>query len=174
MVFNNAQWNAPCWHFLVSVKHKTQFEEKKLLLHMLNTDIPSTFIHWIRSFLNDSRARAQLFNVFSCSWCFSQGLLQDSVLVLLLFLFYINDLVLCLKMMELLPSLLITSWSSLQLIKRRCWNCCPVSSKLSCDLEPGMEIKLERQQIWGISLLHLVQWHYLESYYLHWHSEGLR
>ena len=59
---------------------------------MLNTDIPSTFIHWIRSFLNDSRARVQLFNVFSCSWCFSQGLLQDSVLVLLLFLFYINDL----------------------------------------------------------------------------------
>ena len=38
---------------------------EKLLLHMLNTGIPPTFIRWIRSFLIDRRGRVQLFNVFS-------------------------------------------------------------------------------------------------------------
>ena len=36
----------------------------KLLIHMLETGIPSAFIRWIQSFFNDRRARAQLFNVF--------------------------------------------------------------------------------------------------------------
>ena len=65
---------------------------EKLLLHMLNTGIPPTFIRWIRSFLTDHRGRVQLFNVFSSSRRFTQDLPQSSVLAPLVFLFYINDL----------------------------------------------------------------------------------
>ena len=65
---------------------------EKLLLHMLDTGIPSTFIRWIWSFFNDRRARVQLFNVFSSSRRFTQGLPQVSVLAALIFLFYINNL----------------------------------------------------------------------------------
>ena len=66
--------------------------KEKPLLHMLNTGTPPTFIRWIRSFLNDLRGRVQLFNVFSSSRRFTQGLPQSSVLAPLLFLFYIIDL----------------------------------------------------------------------------------
>ena len=38
---------------------------EKLLLHMINTGIPFPFIRWICSFLDDHRARVQLFNVLS-------------------------------------------------------------------------------------------------------------
>ena len=65
---------------------------EKLLLYMLDTGIPSTFIRWIRSFFNDHRARVQLFSVFSFSRRFTQGLPQDSVLAPLLFLFLIKNL----------------------------------------------------------------------------------
>ena len=124
---------------------------------MLNTGIPSTFIHWIRSFLNDRRARVQFFNVFSSIDVFLKVYFKVPFLPFYSSCSTLTIWLLCLKMMELLPSLLITSRSSLQLIKRRCWNCYPVSSKLCCDLKPWIEIKLERQQIWGIFLLHLVQ-----------------
>ena len=63
-----------------------------LLLHLLDTGFPSTFVRWIQSFFNDRRARVQLFNVFSSSRRFTQGLPQGSVLAPLPFLFYINNL----------------------------------------------------------------------------------
>ena len=59
---------------------------------MLNTGIPPTFIRWIPSFLYDRRGYVQLFNVFSSSQRFTQGLPQGSVLAPLLFLFYIKYL----------------------------------------------------------------------------------
>ena len=46
---------------------------EKLLLHMVNTGIPPTFICWIRSFFFDRRGRVQLFNVFSSNRRFTQG-----------------------------------------------------------------------------------------------------
>ena len=47
---------------------------KKLLLNMLDAGIPSTFIRWLRSFLNDHRARVQLFSLFGSSCRFNQDL----------------------------------------------------------------------------------------------------
>ena len=59
---------------------------------MLDTGIPSAFIHCISPFFNDRRARVQLFNVFSSSCRFTQGPSKGSVLAPLLFQFYINNL----------------------------------------------------------------------------------
>ena len=59
---------------------------------MLDAGIPPPFIRWIKSFLNDRRARVQLFNVFSSSRSFTQGLPQGLALAPLLFLFFINNL----------------------------------------------------------------------------------
>ena len=65
---------------------------EKLLLHMLDTGIPPTFVRWLQSIFNDCRARVQLFNVFSYSRRFTQGLPQGSVLSPLFFLFHIDNL----------------------------------------------------------------------------------
>ena len=59
---------------------------------MLNTGIPPTLICWICPFHSDGRGLVQLFNVFSSSRHFTQGLPQGSALAPLLFLFYINNL----------------------------------------------------------------------------------
>ena len=59
---------------------------------MLDAGIPPPFIRWIKSFLNDRRARVQLFNVFSSSRSFTQGLPQGFALAPLLFLFFIKNL----------------------------------------------------------------------------------
>ena len=48
--------------------------KEKLLLYMLDTGISSTFVQWIQSFFDDRRARVQVFNVFSSSCRFTQGL----------------------------------------------------------------------------------------------------
>ena len=73
-----------------SKAYDTVWREK--LLNMLDAGIPSTSIRLLYSFLNDRGAGIQLFNVFSSSRCFTQGLPQGSVLPPLLFLFYINNL----------------------------------------------------------------------------------
>ena len=68
------------------------FQQQRLLLNMLDAGIASTSIRLLYSFLNDRRAGFQLFNVFSSSRRFNQGLPQSSVLPPLLFLFYLNNL----------------------------------------------------------------------------------
>ena len=145
---------------------------EKLLLHILDTGIPSTFIRWIRSFFNDPRALFQLFNVFSSNWCFTQGLPKDSILARLLFLLFIYNLASIRRRWSYssLPWWHLNPHYSTQ--ERRCWSCCPVSSKLCIDLKPGMEIKFEHWKKWGISLFHLVQQKYFATCYLHWNSEN--
>ena len=143
---------------------------EKLLLHMLNTGIPLTFICWIRSSLIDRRRRAQLFNVFSSIRCFTQGLLQGSVLAPVLFLFYIIDLASTLSN-DAVIALFVDRWClypHYSSKKGRCWNYYPVSSKLYCDLESGTEIKLKRWEKWGMPLLYLVKRQFLEPNYLYW------
>ena len=65
---------------------------EKLLFYMLDSGNLSTFIGWIRSFFVDRRAGVQFFNVFSFCRRFIQSLPHGSVLVPLLFMFYINNL----------------------------------------------------------------------------------
>ena len=138
---------------------------------MLDTGIPSTFIRWIWSFFIDLRARVQLFNVFSSSRRFTQDLPQGSVLTLLIFLFYINNLASSLNNNAVIAHF-ADDVSILTTVHKK--EDAEVSSKLRRDVEPGMENKFERWQKWGMSLLYLVQRQYLESNYLYWCSESSR
>ena len=70
---------------------------EKLLLNMLDTGIPPTFMRWLRSLFSNLRACVQLLKVFSSSRRFTQGLTQGCVLAPLLFLFYVNNLASLLK-----------------------------------------------------------------------------
>ena len=92
---------------------------EKLLLHVLNTGIPSTFIHCIRSFLNTavdvSNSSTSLIPV-------------DVLLKVYLKVPFLPHYSFCftltiwpprLKTMQLLPFLLMTSLSSLQLVKSK-------------------------------------------------------
>ena len=65
---------------------------RSVLLCMKDKGIPVQMIRWLRSFLNDRRARVCLNGHLSKSYIFKQGLPQGSVLAPLLFLFHINDL----------------------------------------------------------------------------------
>ena len=116
---------------------------EKLLLHMLNTGIPPTFICWIRSFLSNCRAHVQLFNVFSSSRCFAQGLPQGSVLAPLFFLFYINDLASTLNN-DAGIALFADDIAIFTTARKKEDAEAAAQSVLNCcDLKPGMEIKLE-------------------------------
>ena len=129
---------------------------EKLLLHKLNTGISPTFICWICSFLIDCRVGVQLFNVFSSSHCFTQGLPQRSVLAPLLFLFYINDLASTLND-DALIALFADDVPILTAARKREDPEATAQVNLCCDLEPGMEIKLERWEKWVMPLLYLVK-----------------
>ena len=92
---------------------------EKLLLHMLNTGIPPTFICWVRSFLNDRR---DVFNL-------SMSLVPVAVLLKVylkvpFLLLYASCSTLTIwplysRTMQFLPFLLITSLSSQPFEKRK-------------------------------------------------------
>ena len=78
------------WFCLISTKLGTLFGGKS---YCYPCSMYSGYHHpLLCSFLNNQRAPVQLVNVLSSSRRFQQGLLQGSVLVPLLFLFYINNL----------------------------------------------------------------------------------
>ena len=92
---------------------------EKLLLHILNTGIPLTFIHWIRSFLNTAGDVSN----------FSTSLIPVDVLLKVYFKVpFFPHYSFCftltiwsprLKTVQLLPFLLMTSLSSLHLVKSK-------------------------------------------------------
>ena len=103
---------------------------EKWLFHMLDTAIPSTFICWIHSFFYDCTAHVQFFNAFSSNRCFTYGSPQGSVLGPLIFPFNINNLASSLNDDAVIALCWLRVNPHYSLQKRRCWSCCPVSSKL--------------------------------------------
>ena len=108
-------------------------------------------IHLIQSFFNNRRARVQLFNVFQFQSMFYSR-----------FTARFHSCPFTLPVLYQQFSFLAQRWSSgsslcwgrlnphYSMWERRCWNHCPVSSKFRSDLDPGMEIKFELWQKWGL------------------------
>jgi ribonuclease HI len=69
---------------------------ERLLTSMLQKGVPSPYILWLFSFLQNRQAIVRFNGVFSHSRKMCQGLPQGSVLAPILFLFYINELADCL------------------------------------------------------------------------------
>ena len=65
---------------------------ERLLMCMADKGVPTPYILWIRSFLENRQARVRVNNTLGKSYYLSQGLPQGSVIAPLLFLFYIDNL----------------------------------------------------------------------------------
>jgi hypothetical protein len=63
-----------------------------LLATMLRKGVLVRYVWWIQGFLSKRQARVCLNRAYSRSWVMREGVLQESVLAPLLFLFVINDL----------------------------------------------------------------------------------
>ena len=92
---------------------------EKLLLHMLNTGIPPTFIHWIRSFLNTTGNVSNLSTSLIPVDVLLKVYLKVPVLSHYSSCFTLTIWPPRLTTVQLLPSDLMTSLSSPQLVKSK-------------------------------------------------------
>ena len=142
---------------------------EKLLLHMLNTGIPPTFIRWIRSFLFNRRGRVQLFNIVSSSRHFTEGLPQGSVLAPLFSLIYIKDLASTLNV-DVVIALFADDVSILNTSQKmedaEATAQSVASSVVICSQERKLNLNTEKSEVCSFST-----W-FLEPNYFCWQSES--